>query len=101
MEGIPDDDNLSEDEDDDHFNTAVSMEVLDYKQRLYLIWFGHQPIFKVKRKGNNVKLTKEQSHYLNEFVEKHLLALWKTLQNLFLKLFMAQQLTKLLYRLKI
>ena len=29
MEGIPDDDSLSEDEDDDHFNTAVAMEEID------------------------------------------------------------------------
>ncbi|KAG0750197.1 hypothetical protein G6F57_010982 [Rhizopus arrhizus] len=32
---------------------------------------GYKPVFKVKRKGNNVKLTEEHSQYLNEFVEKH------------------------------
>ncbi|KAI8348852.1 hypothetical protein EDC96DRAFT_554725 [Choanephora cucurbitarum] len=32
---------------------------------------GYKPVFEVKRKGNNAKLTEEHSQYLKEFVEKH------------------------------
>ncbi|CEP18228.1 hypothetical protein [Parasitella parasitica] len=126
MEGIPDDDSLSVDEDDDHFNTAVAMEEIDLEATPLpnMIWTptkykpkdvaqfisllqnknfkvskaaketgigikaaykfndqwgknggtilpGYKPVFEVKRKGNNVKLTEENSQYLNEFVEKH------------------------------
>ncbi|KAI8327844.1 hypothetical protein EDC96DRAFT_569620 [Choanephora cucurbitarum] len=98
MEGISDDDSLSEDEDDDHFNTAVAMEEIDlvamslpnmiwtptkykfkaaykfndqWRKNAGTILPGYKPVFEVKRKGSNVKLTEEHSQYLNEIVEKH------------------------------
>ncbi|KAI8378232.1 hypothetical protein EDC96DRAFT_551175 [Choanephora cucurbitarum] len=120
MGSIPDYDSLSEDEDDDHFNTAVAMEEIDleatplpnmiwtptkykpkdvphfisllqnkyfkvskaakeagiglkaaYKKIGGTILPGYKPVFEVKRKGNNAKLTEEHSQYLKEFVEKH------------------------------
>ncbi|CEP18586.1 hypothetical protein [Parasitella parasitica] len=88
MEDIPDYESSSEDEDDSYFNTAVAMEGIDLEATPLpnMIWTptkyqwkkyggtvlpGYKPAFEVKRKGNNVKLTEENSQYLDAFIEKH------------------------------
>ncbi|RCI01309.1 hypothetical protein CU098_011928, partial [Rhizopus stolonifer] len=99
MEGIPENESSSEDEDDSHFNTAVAMEEIDLEATPLpnMIWTptkykpkdvaqfisllqnknlkvskaAKEAASKVKRKGNNVKLTEENSQYLDAFIEKY------------------------------
>ncbi|CAO3651575.1 unnamed protein product [Mucor hiemalis] len=62
MEGIPDDDSLSEDEDDDHFNTPVAMEEIDLEATPLpnLIWTPTSLLINEKKMEEPSYLVKNQ-----------------------------------------